>query len=100
MPDVVAFLMSVLSQVFLRDSWLRNFLYDRFTSGAVLSGCRRCHVWVLSRQRQSDENLFSAMLFAMLLGVPSGVGWLFGWPIAIILRLVARGLPDPAAEKS
>jgi hypothetical protein len=96
----VAFLISFLSRVFLRGSWLTHFYM--IVSLAVLFYLVVVVAMFgpLAGSDQSGMDLFSPMLFAMFVGVPSGVGWLFGWPVAVCLQLAASGLPDPAPEKS
>ena len=77
------FLTSCLSRVFLRSALLKN-LYMIFSFVLLL------YLSVLSIALGGGGS-FLLMLFSMGLGVPFSVGWLLGWPIAVLLQTAAQG---------
>ena len=85
-----AFLISCLSRVFLHSRLLKNFYM-------ILSFAPLLYLIVVSivagspASAQAGESWFVPMLFAMFVGVPLSVGWLLGWPIAVLLQYAAQG---------
>jgi hypothetical protein len=93
----VAFVLSCLSRVFLRDGMLKK-LY-KVVSIALLS-----YLVVVVAMMGTEPNigqfgrgLFIPMLFSLFLGVPFCVGWLVGWPVAFSLQRAAGGPHNPPA---
>lgn len=97
---LIAFVLSCLSRVFLRDGMLKK-LY-RVVSIALLF-----YLVVVVAMLGIDANigqfskgLFIPMLFSLFLGVPFSVGWLFGWPVAFSLQHAAGGPQNPPAPQA
>jgi hypothetical protein len=95
----VAFVLSCLSRVFLRDGMLKK-LY-KVVSIALLS-----YLVVVIAMMGTEANigqfsrgLFIPTLFSLFLGVPFSVGWLAGWPVAFSLQLAAAGPQNPPAQQ-
>jgi hypothetical protein len=87
----VAFLISCLSRVFLRGDRGKN-LYMMFSFVPLL------YLLVLSITVTSpaiaptgDRGL--AVIFLSMLLVPISIGWLLGWPIAVLVQTAVQG-PD------
>jgi hypothetical protein len=85
----VAFLISCLSRVFLRSARSKK-LYMIFSFLPLL------YLLVLSITLTipaiaptGDRGL--AVIFLSLLLVPISIGWLLGWPIAVLVQTAARG---------
>ena len=77
------FLISCLSRVFLRSDALKN-LYMIFSFVPLL------YLWVVGTAF-GGGGPFLLILFSMALGVPFSVGWLLGWPVAVLLQTAAQG---------
>ncbi|MEH2610865.1 hypothetical protein [Bradyrhizobium sp. AZCC 1693] len=93
-----AFLISCLSRVFLRSALLKN-LYMILSFGPLL------YLLVLSIAFSSpaiaptgDSGLL-VMFVSMFLGVPFSVGWLLGWPIAVLVQVAAQGPNSSTPEQ-
>ena len=96
---LLAFVISCLCRIFLRRNALKN-LYMIVSFGPLL------YLVVIGiavgspASANAGQSWFVPMLFAMFLGVPFSVGWLLGWPIAVLLRLAAHGPNSSAPEQS
>jgi hypothetical protein len=93
-----AFLISCLSRVFLRSNLLKN-LYMILSFGTLL------YLLVIGITFGSPANgptgaAFLVILISMFIGVPFSVGWLLGWPIAVLLQTSAQGPNSSTPEQS
>ena len=86
----VAFSISCLSRVFLRSRRLKN-IYMVLSFVPLLYLVLIATVGSSPTVAPSGDAALAAMLFAMLVGMPFSIGWLLGWPIAVLVQLAARG---------
>ena len=89
----VAFLISCLSRVFLRSARGKKF-YMIFSLVPVLYLLALgITLTIPAIAPTGDRGL--AIIFLSLLLVPISLGWLLGWPIAVLVQTAVRG-PDSA----
>ena len=93
----VAFLISCLSRVFLRSARAKNF-YMIFSFVPVLYLLALGITLTIPAITPSGDRGL-AMIFLSMLLVPISIGWLLGWPIAVLVQTAAWG-PGSAAPKS
>ena len=86
----VAFSISCLSRVFLRSRRLKN-IYMVLSFVPLLYLVLIATVGSSPAIAPTGDAALAAMLFAMLVGMPFSIGWLLGWPIAVLVQLAARG---------
>jgi hypothetical protein len=86
----VAFSISCLSRVFLRSRRLKN-IYMVLSFAPLLYLVLIATVGSSPAIAPTGDAALAAMLFAMLVGMPFSIGWLLGWPIAVLVQLAARG---------
>ncbi len=91
----IAFVLSCLSGVFLRDGRLAK-------SYRVVSIALLVYLVVFVAMMGTGANigqfsmgLIIPTMFSLFLGVPFSVGWLVGWPVAFSLQLAAGGPQNP-----
>jgi hypothetical protein len=94
-----AFLISCLSRVFLRSTLLKN----RYM---IVSFVPLLYLLVLGIAFSSPaiaptgNGGLLVMFVSMFLGVPFSIGWLLGWPIAVLVQVAAQGPNSSPPEQS
>src|SRR5689334_869659 len=85
---MVGFLVSCIVRVLLRNEMLKKlYLVFSLAIVAYLVGL----VGFFGSAANTGTQSFLLMLFSMFFGVPCGVGWLMGWPIAVAVQLTLFG---------
>jgi len=85
-----AFLISCLSRVFLRSALFKN-LHTAFSFVLLFFLLVLGITFGLPGYARIGDSSLILMFFSMALGVPFSVGWLLGWPIAVLVQLAAQG---------
>jgi hypothetical protein len=85
----VAFLISCLSRVFLRSARARHF-YMIFSFVPVLY-LLALGITVSSPAIAPTGDRALAVIFLSVLLVPISIGWLLGWPIAVLVQTAVQG---------